>query len=142
MDPDSTWWIGDNEVCWEAPTPPPGVRISGYQLVRGVEVTPADGGPPELQWVPWGPVMMDIGGELDGGCLQVDTFEIDVTEYIVDVLHWHHTPTAIRRRTWGEVKRTVQTLLGRKPLNRRGPLEGRVPTSYLVDASRSGFGSA
>ncbi len=110
MDPDSTWWVGENEVCWDAPTPPPGVRISGYQLVRGVEVTPADGGPPELQWVPWGPVIQDIGGKFDGGCLQVDTFEIDVTEYIVDVLHWHHTPTTIRRRTWGEVKRTLHTV--------------------------------
>lgn len=91
MEPDSTWWVSPDTLCW---TPVAGAE--GYQVYQELLVSRLDDGPPKLHRMNWASA---AAGE---NCASIGHIDGDRIPYGVEVLHAH--ATAVRLRTWGEVK--------------------------------------
>ena len=91
VEPDSTWWVSPDTLCW---TPVDGAE--GYQVYHEFFVAPLDGGPPELHRMNW------VSAAASESCASIGHVDGDPIRFRVEVLHGH--ATAVRRSTWGKLK--------------------------------------
>ena len=104
VEPDSTWWVSPDTLCWTPVEGAEGYRVYQELLVIP-SVTPVGGGPPVLYWWVWaivgaGENCASVGQDARRGSPGPSPW--DSIPYDVDALHGH--ATAAKRRTWGAIK--------------------------------------